>query len=190
MFFKFLSNVVALSILPYRNAHELWTKLQDKYGVSIAIEDDCSPSTSGRDEFSSSSTSPTCGKPQNNVMVSRDKFCNFDSELIVDDILSLSCCNDSSLDLNTYSTINVLHACVDSPCISSKSSSSDDNNNNNDDEEDDVYFNNKGLMILNALSKNKNACDNLFEIMSTLVERGITIEALEASEEKGKMRKR
>ena len=82
-----------------RDAHELWTKLQDKYGVSNSIEDDCSPSTSDRDEFSSSSTSPKCGKPQTNVMVSSDRFCNIDSDLIFDDLLSLSCCNASSLDL-------------------------------------------------------------------------------------------
>ena len=88
--------------------------------MSNSIEDDCSPSTSGRDEFSSSSTSPKCGKPQTNIMVSSDGFCNLDSELIVDDHLSLSCCNASSLDLNTHSTINDLHASVDSPCISSK----------------------------------------------------------------------
>ena len=55
-------------------------------------------------------------------MVSSDGFCNLDSELIVDDHLSLSCCNDSSLDLNTHSTINDLHASVDCPCISSKTS--------------------------------------------------------------------
>ena len=54
-----LSDVVLESIMPIRNAHELWTKLQDNYGVSNIIEDDCSPSTSGRDEFSYSSTSPT-----------------------------------------------------------------------------------------------------------------------------------
>ena len=29
-----------------------WTKIQDKYGVSNTIEDDCSPSTSGCDEYS------------------------------------------------------------------------------------------------------------------------------------------
>ena len=119
-FCKFVSVVVFESILPLRDAHEIWTKLQDKYGVSNSIEDDCSPSTSGRDEFSSSSTSPKCGKPQTNVMVSSDGFCNLDSELIVDDHLSLSCCNASSLDLNTHSTINVIHASVDSSCISSK----------------------------------------------------------------------
>ena len=50
-FCKFLSVVVFESILPLRNAHELWTKLQDKYGKSMTIEDDCSPSTSGRDDF-------------------------------------------------------------------------------------------------------------------------------------------
>src|SRR5664279_237060 len=105
--------------MPFRNAHELWTKLQDKYGKSMTIEDDCSPSTFGRDEFSSS-TSPKCGKPQTNVMVSSDRVCINDGELIVDDLSSLSYCNVSSLDLNTCITINDLHACVDSPCISSK----------------------------------------------------------------------
>ena len=37
-----------------------------------------------------------------------------------DDLLSLACCNASSLDLNSSSTPNVIHASVDSPCISSK----------------------------------------------------------------------
>ena len=46
-----VSNVVLESIMPFRNAHELWTKLQDKYDVSKIDEDDCSPSTSGRDEY-------------------------------------------------------------------------------------------------------------------------------------------
>ena len=84
-FCKFMSVVVFESIMPLRDAHELWTKLQDKYGKSMSFEDDCSPSTSGRDELSTSSTSPKCGKPQTNVMVSSDRFCNLDSELIFDD---------------------------------------------------------------------------------------------------------
>ena len=62
-FYKFVSVVVFESIMPLRDAHDLWTKLQEKYGKSMTIEDDCSPSTSGRDEFSTSSTSPKCGKP-------------------------------------------------------------------------------------------------------------------------------
>ena len=94
--------------MPYRNAHELWTKLQDKYGVPNIIEDDCSPSTSGRDEFSSSSTSPKCSRPRTNVMVSSDRLCNIDSELILNDLFSLSRCNASSLDLNSSSTPNVI----------------------------------------------------------------------------------
>ena len=53
-------------------------------------------------------------------MVSSDGFSNLDSELIVDDSSPLSHCNASSLDFITYSTINDLHASVDSPCISSK----------------------------------------------------------------------
>ena len=43
-------------------------------------------------------------------------------------------------------------------------------------------------MVLNALPKNKNAHAILFKIMETLIERGLTIKALEASlEEKGKI---
>jgi hypothetical protein len=59
-----------------------------------------------------------CGKTQGNGMVSGDENCIVDSELSLDDPSSLSHCNDSSLDLNTYSTRNTLHASVDSPCIS------------------------------------------------------------------------
>jgi hypothetical protein len=59
-----------------------------------------------------------CGKTQGNVMVSGDEYCNIDSKLTCDDRLYLSHCNASSLDLNTSSTINALHACVGSPCIS------------------------------------------------------------------------
>ncbi|KAK1678288.1 hypothetical protein QYE76_039136 [Lolium multiflorum] len=59
-----VSNVVTSSIMPFGSSHELWTKLQDKYDVSNIIEDDCIASTSGRDEFSSSSTSPKCVKTQ------------------------------------------------------------------------------------------------------------------------------
>ena len=118
MIFNALSDVVIMSVSPFRNAHELWTKLQDKYDVSKNCGDDCCPSTSGRDEFSTSSTSPTCGKPQSNAMVSSDRHYNNDSELIVDDTSPLSYCNDLSLDLNASRTKNDLHACVDSPCIS------------------------------------------------------------------------
>jgi hypothetical protein len=51
-------------------------------------------------------------------MVSGDETCNGNSMLTFVDPSSLSHCNASSLDLNTCSPINVLHACVDSPCIS------------------------------------------------------------------------
>jgi hypothetical protein len=51
-------------------------------------------------------------------MVSGDENCNVDIELTIDDSSSLSHCNASSTDLNTSSTRNDLHACVDSPCIS------------------------------------------------------------------------
>ena len=70
-----LSDVVLGSIMPFRNAHELWTKLQEKYGVYNLIEDDCSPSTFGHDDFTSYSTSPTCDLSQGNDMVSDDRNC-------------------------------------------------------------------------------------------------------------------
>ena len=116
--FDALSNLVIFQLMSFRDAHELWTKLQDKYGVSKICGDDCSPSTSGRIVFSTSSTSPTCGLPQGNDMVSSGVHCNDDSVLIVDDSSSLSCCNAPSLDFNTSCTLHVSHACVDSPCIS------------------------------------------------------------------------
>jgi hypothetical protein len=111
-----LSDVVTFSIMPFWSTHEIWTRLQEKYGVSKIIEDDCIPSISGR--YEPSSTSPKCGKTQGNDIVSGDETCNGDSMLTFDDPSSLSHCNASSLDLNTCSPINSLHACVDSPCIS------------------------------------------------------------------------
>lgn len=96
----------------------MWTKLQDKYGVSKFGGDDCSPSTSSRVAFSTSSTSPTCGLPQGNAMVSSVGHCNDDSVLVPGDPSSLSYCNGLSLDFNTSSTLHVSHARVDSPCIS------------------------------------------------------------------------
>ena len=53
-------------------------------------------------------------------MVSSGDHCNDDSGLIVDDPSSLYYFNASSLGINTSSTLNVLHACVHSPCISCK----------------------------------------------------------------------
>ena len=85
MLFDALSNVVLFQLMPSRDAHELWTKLQDKYRGSKICKDDCSPSTPGRVEFSTSSTSPTCGFPQGNDMVISVGHCNDDSVLIVDD---------------------------------------------------------------------------------------------------------
>ena len=113
-----LSDAVIDSIMPFWNAHELWTKLQDKYEVSNIIEDDCSPSTSGRDEFTTYSTSPICDMSQGNEMVSGDRNCIVDGVSTIDYTSSLSHCNVLSLDLNSSGTPNVIHARVDSPCIS------------------------------------------------------------------------
>ena len=97
MLFDALNNVVIFQLMSFQNAHELWTKLQDKYGVSKFCGDDCSPSTSGRVAFSTSSTSPTRGLSQGNDMVSSGVHCNNDNGLIVDNPSSLSYCNASSL---------------------------------------------------------------------------------------------
>ena len=102
-----MSYGVTDSIMPFRNSHELWTKLKDKYDVSNSIEDDCIASTFGRDEFSSSSTSPKCGKTQGNDVVSGDGNCNVYSELTIDDPSSLSHFNGSYLDLNTFRTSKI-----------------------------------------------------------------------------------
>ena len=97
----------------------MWIKLKEMIGGSTSqlvggdSEELSSPShheelqvasTSGRDEFSSLSTSPTCRKTQGNDMVSGDENCNVDSVLTSDDLSSLSHCNVSSLDPNTFST--------------------------------------------------------------------------------------
>ena len=94
--------------MPFRDAHELWTKLQDKYGVSNICGDDCSPSTSGRIVFSTSSTSPTCGLPQGNARVSSIGHGNYDSVLVLGDASLLSYCNGPSLDFNTSSTLHIM----------------------------------------------------------------------------------
>ena len=115
-------------------------------------------------------------------------------------VLSNSCMNNNveetqlamQQDVNLSSLTNHCSSSSTTHCLMANSSSSDDNDNDNNDEEDvdddDESFHKKGLMVLNALSKNKNAHAILFEIMETLIERGLTIKALEASlEEKGKI---
>jgi hypothetical protein len=72
MLFDVVSNAVIYAIMPFYNAHEFWTKIQEKYDVSNIVDDDCIPSTSGRDELSS--ISQMCGKTQGNVMVSGDEY--------------------------------------------------------------------------------------------------------------------
>ena len=51
-------------------------------------------------------------------MVSGDRNCIVDGESTIDYTSSLSHCNVLSLDLNSSSTPNVIHARVDGPCIS------------------------------------------------------------------------
>jgi hypothetical protein len=54
--------------------------------VSKVIKNDCIPSTSSRDEFTTSTTSPTCDVSQDNNMVSGDQNCNVDSELTFNEL--------------------------------------------------------------------------------------------------------
>jgi hypothetical protein len=55
---------------------------------------------------------------QGNDMVSGDRNCNDDSELIIDDPSSHSHYNDLSLDANTSCNNIVMPSCIDNPCIS------------------------------------------------------------------------
>jgi hypothetical protein len=86
--FDVVSNAVIYAIMPFYKDREFWTKIQEKYDVPKIIEDDCIPSTSSRDELSS--TSPMCGKTQGNDMASGDEYCNVDSKLTCDGRSSLS----------------------------------------------------------------------------------------------------
>jgi hypothetical protein len=97
--FDVVGNAVIYAIMPFYNAHEFWTKIQEKYDVSNIIEDDCIPSTSNRYELSS--TLPICGKTQGNDMVSGDEYCNVDSKLTCYEHSSLSPCISCACCLNT-----------------------------------------------------------------------------------------
>ena len=94
-------------------AHETWTKLEDIYGGSNLDEDNILfgelmeefstflnheelyiASTSNYLDTSISFTSPTCGVPQGNDMVSEEISCDDGVKLICDDMLDLPCCHD------------------------------------------------------------------------------------------------
>src|SRR4051812_35045605 len=123
-----------LTIVKRKSSHEKWTKLKEIFGGSISNivsgfseeisfpshhEDLQVASTSGRNEFSSSPTSPTCGKTQRKYTVSGVGNCNVDIVLTNDDPSSLSHCNVSSLDLRTSCKNNAISPFVGNPCISS-----------------------------------------------------------------------
>jgi hypothetical protein len=154
----FVSDAIILAIMPFRSAHEFWTKIQDKYDMSNKIEDDCILSTSGRDELSS--TSPKCSKTQGNSMVSGDRNFNVDSELTYDDHSSLYHCHASSLDLNTSITINALHTCVDSPCISYASCM----NKSHDDMLDLSSFHDTNISTFSSCFVSNNVEENKYSI--------------------------
>ena len=124
-----------------KSAHEAWTKLEDIYGGSNLDEDNILweelmkefstflnheevsiASTSNYLDTSTSSTSPTCGVPQGNDMVSEEISCDDGVKLIIDDLACVDASNVSSMDLSISSTTNSINYCVDSPCISPKNS--------------------------------------------------------------------
>ncbi|KAE8794177.1 zinc knuckle family expressed [Hordeum vulgare] len=166
--FDALSNVVIFQLMPFRDAHEPWTKLQDKYGVSKICGNDCSPSTSSRVVFSTSSTSPTCGLPQEQDVA----------------------LNDASRDPTSSSIVT--HFCLMakasklSPTLNPNISLDDDDDNDNEDDDNDEKSDNiaslkfKGEMIFKSLDKNKLACSNFMEIMSLVTEGKKYTQELEA----------
>ena len=102
---EFLSSLspklyLLLKMLKCKSSHEIWTK-RKVFDVSTSHEDGGTSeelsshshheelqvtSTSGRNEFSSSSTSPMCGKTQGNDMVSGDENCNVDIGITIDNL--------------------------------------------------------------------------------------------------------
>jgi hypothetical protein len=67
-----VSNAAIYAIMPFYNAHEFWTKIQEKYDVPNRI--DCIPSTSGRDELLSTSQCVVRHK-----VIIWSEYCNVDS---------------------------------------------------------------------------------------------------------------
>ena len=103
------------SISACKSVHEAWTKLDEIYGGSNLDEDNrlweelmeelstflyheelSIASTSDYLDTSTSSTSPTCGVPLGNDMVSEEIFCDDSAKLISDDMLALPCCHDGN----------------------------------------------------------------------------------------------
>ena len=108
-----ISFEVFKEILTCKSAHEAWTKLEDIYGGSNLDEDNIIfeelmedfstflnheelyiASTSNYLDTSISYTSPSCGVPQGNDMVSEEISCDDGGKLISDDMLDLPCCHD------------------------------------------------------------------------------------------------
>ena len=140
-----------MAVTTCKSADETWTKLEDIYGGSNLDEDNILfgelmeefstflnheelsiTSTSDYLHTSISSTSPTCGVPQGNDMVSEEISCDDGVKLIRDDMLDLTCCHDrnalvsSSCSMTNHAEeIKKDEAClIDEEPSSSKESSS------------------------------------------------------------------
>lgn len=109
-------------------AHDAWTKIEDIYGGSNLHEDNILfgelmeefstflnheelsiASTSDYLHTPTSFTSPTCGIPQGNDMVSEEISYNDGVKLICDDMLDLPCCHDRNIVIPSSSICETNH---------------------------------------------------------------------------------
>ena len=109
-------------------AHDAWTKIEDIYGGSNLHEDNILfgelmeefstflnheelsiTSTSDYLHTPTSFTSPTCGIPQGNDMVSEEISCDDGVKLICDDMLDLPCCHDRNIVIPSSSICETNH---------------------------------------------------------------------------------
>ncbi|KAK1678184.1 hypothetical protein QYE76_039032 [Lolium multiflorum] len=133
-----------------KSSHEMWIKLKEMFGGSTShlvggdSEELSSPShheelqvasTSGRDEFSSSSTSPTCSKTREETehSMDQDMFSNEDSR-------------------TSSSSSSGLHMCLMangskvSPTLTPNTSSNDESDDDDNDEEYNILVHNMAMV--------------------------------------------
>ncbi|KAK1647437.1 hypothetical protein QYE76_065242 [Lolium multiflorum] len=133
-----------------KSSHEMWIKLKEMFGGSTShlvggvSEELSSPShheelqvasTSGRDEFSSSSTSPTCSKTREETehSMDQDMFSNEDSRI-------------------SSSSSSGMHMCLMtngskvSPTLTPNTSSNDESDDDDNDEEYNILVHNMAMV--------------------------------------------
>jgi hypothetical protein len=100
----------------------LFGELIEELSTFLNHEELSIASTSNYLDTSISSTSPTCGVPQGNDMVSEETSRDDGIKIIIDDLACVDASDVSFMDLSISSTTNSINYCVDSPCISPKNS--------------------------------------------------------------------